>query len=162
MAGLLATLMRPDREDDPERGVVIQAANILQVGEFQFLQLAFAERFGQDMPKQKVDTWFRHFIIEGHTPAWAIDHANRIIDWDTRGLLAANNPDHHRFDNLHYSPVPQGRRRFAIAVACVVLALGGGLMLSHLAANKSSSILPPYFDEEDLRQAQDRGGLRGS
>ena len=154
MAGLLATLMRPDREDDPDRGTVIQAANILQVGEFQFLQLAFTEWFGHDMPVHEVDGHFRSFAIRGETPAWAIRHARRIIDWDARGLLAANNPDYHRFDNMHYSQIPRGTRRFALAVACLALALGGALMIGHLTAHKGTSILPPYFDEQDLPQAR--------
>ncbi len=163
MAGFLATLMRPDREDDPERGLVIQAANILQVGEFQFLQLAFSERYGHDMPMQEVDRYFRHFIVEGNTPVWAIAHAERIVDWDARGLLAANNPDFHRFDNMHYSKIPRGTRRFAIAVACLALALGGGLALSHFAVQKgSTSILPPFFQEEELPQVQAPTELRGS
>ena len=154
MAGLLATLMRPDREDDPDRGEVIQAANILQIGEFQFLQLAFTEWFGHDMPAHEVDGHFRSFAIRGETPGWAIRHARRIIDWDARGLLAANNPDFHRFDNMHYSQIPRGARRFAVAVACLALAVGGGLMISHLTVHKGTSILPPYFDEQDLPQTQ--------
>lgn len=153
MAGLLATLMRPDHEDDPDRGTVIQAANILQVGEFQFLQLAYREWFGHDMPERDVDGHFRSFILKGHTPHWVLQHAKRIIDWDARGLLDVRNPDYRRFENLHYSPVPRGVRRFAIAVVCLVLVVGGGLMVSHFAAFKSASILPPYFDERNLPRA---------
>ncbi len=153
MAGLLATLLRPDHEDDPDRALVIQAANILQVGEFQFLQLAYSEWFGHDMPADDVDGHFQSFIVKGRTPAWAIRHAERIIDWDARGLLDERNPDFHRFDNLHYSPIPRGVRRFVVAVTCLVLVLGGGLMVGHLAAQKATSILPPYFDERDLKQA---------
>jgi len=153
MSGLLATLMRPDHEDDPERGTVIQAANILQIGEFQFLQLAYREWFGHDMPADQVDGHFRHFIIKGNTPRWAVQHAERIIGWDARGLLDARNPDYRRFDNLHYSPVPQGVRRFVIAVAVLVLTLGGGLLIAHCSTVKSVSVLPPYFDEKELPHA---------
>jgi hypothetical protein len=162
MAGLLATLMRPDRQDDPDRGVLIQAANILQVGEFQFVQLAYSEWFGHDMPAHEIDGHFRDILVRGRTPGWATRHAQRIIDWDARGLLAANNPDYHRFDNMHYSQIPGGTRRFAVAVACLALALGGGLALSHFAAHKGSSILPPYFDERNLPQVQARDDVRGS
>lgn len=153
MAGLFATLMRPDREDDPERGVVIQAANILQVGEFQFLQLAYNEWYGRDMPEHEIDGYFRYFIVKGHTPAWAIRHARRIVDWDARGLLAPGNPDHRRFDNLHYTSTPHGVRRFAIAVAFLALTLVGGVLIGHYSAHKGTSVLPPYFDERDLGAA---------
>lgn len=153
MAGLLETLLRPDHEDDPDRGIVIQAANILQIGEFQFLQLAYREWFGRDMPERDVDGHFRSFILKGHTPHWVLQHAKRIIDWDARGLLDERNPDYRKFENLHYSPVPMGVRRFAIAIACLVLALGGGLTLAHFATFKTSSILPPYFEDKDLPRA---------
>jgi len=152
MGGLFATLIHPDHEDDPERGKVIQAANILQIGEFQFLQLAYREWAGHDMAADQIDGYFRHFIIKGHTPRWAVQHAERIIDWDARGLLDERNPAYRAFDNLHYSPIPKGVFRFAIAVTCVVLAIGGGLLVGHLAAHKSLSILPPYFDEKELAQ----------
>ncbi|UCH74341.1 MAG: hypothetical protein JSU82_00305 [Rhodospirillales bacterium] len=162
MAGLLATLVRPDREDDPERGIVIQAANILQIGEFQFLQLAYREWFGHDMPPEEVDGHFRHFILKGQTPHWVLQYAERIIDWDARDLLDERNPDYRRFDNLHYSRIPRGVRQFAVAVACVALVLGGGLMISHYGAHKSMSVLPPFFDEKDLPQVETPGELRGS
>ena len=162
MAGLLETLIRPDREDDPERGAVIEAANILQVGEFQFLQLAYSEWAGRDIPEEDVDRYFRYFIVEGNTPAWALQHAHQIIDWDRRGLLDGNSPFHHRFDNMHYTAIPKGTRQFAIAVACLALALGGGLVLSHLAAHKGTSVLPPYFDERNLPHSEAPTNLRGS
>lgn len=162
MAGLLETLIRPDREDDPERGAVIRAANILQVGEFQFLQLAYSEWAGKEMPERDVDRHFRHFIVEGNTPAWAVRHAQRIIDWDRRGLLDGNSRYYHRFDNLHYSAIPKGTRQFLFAVACLALVLGGGIMLSHIAAHKATSVLPPYFEEEDLPRDQPQTKLRGS
>lgn len=162
MAGLLETLIRPDHEDDPERGDVVRAANILQVGEFQFLQLAYLEWFEHDMPAHEVDSRFRSFVVGGRTPVWAIRHARRIIDWDTRGLLDENNPDFHRFDNIHYTSIPKGTRHFAVAVACLALALGGGLLLSHLSANKGTSVLPPYFEEKDLPPVQQPTDLRGS
>ena len=162
MAGLLATLIRPDGDDDPERGVVVQAANILQLGEFQFLQLAYGEWAGHDMPEREIDHYFRHFIVEGNTPAWAVRHAERILDWDRRGLLDGNSPIYHRFDNMHYTAIPKGTRQFAFAVFCLALALGGGLMLSHLTVHKGTSVLPPYFEEEDLPRSQAPTNLRGS
>lgn len=163
MAGLLATLIKPDREDDPDRGVVVAAANILQVGEFQFLQLAYREWFGQDMPEQEFNHYFRSFIVQGRTPGWGIQHARRIIDWDARGLLNLRHPDFHRFDNVHYTNIPLGTKRFAVAVACLAIALGGSLLLSHMATdNTGNSVLPPYFDEDELERPPPSTNLRGS
>ena len=43
MGGFFHTLIKPDHDDDPEQGVIAEAANILQIGEFQLLQLAYFE-----------------------------------------------------------------------------------------------------------------------
>ena len=40
MNGLLKTLIKPDWDDSPKRTEIIQAANLIQVGEFQLIQLA--------------------------------------------------------------------------------------------------------------------------
>jgi len=40
MNGLLKTLIRPDWDDDPKRSEILDAANLLQIGEFQLMQLA--------------------------------------------------------------------------------------------------------------------------
>ncbi len=36
MNSLWQTLLRPDREENPDRADMVKAANILQIGEFQF------------------------------------------------------------------------------------------------------------------------------
>ena len=39
MNGLLKTLVKPDWDDSPKRTEILNAANLLQVGEFQLIQL---------------------------------------------------------------------------------------------------------------------------
>ena len=41
MNGLLRTLVKPDWDDNPKRSEILHAANLLHVGEFQLIQLAF-------------------------------------------------------------------------------------------------------------------------
>ena len=55
MINFIKTLVRPDQEEDPERTVVARAANILQVGEFQLLQLAYHDWYGQELPAALCD-----------------------------------------------------------------------------------------------------------
>jgi|TARA_B100000959_G_scaffold117704_1_gene123630 hypothetical protein len=45
----LRTFLQPDYEELPERTLVGNAANILQIGEFQLLQLAYFEWLEQEM-----------------------------------------------------------------------------------------------------------------
>lgn len=166
MAGLLETLLRPDHEDDPDRAEVVKAANILQIGEFQLLQLAYEDWHGTEIPRDRVDAYFRRFVMGGETPIWVRQYARRIVDWDERGLLDGNNPDYHRYDNDYYTVMPQGVRRFAIAVACVAFAIGGGVLVSHYSTRHGTSVLPPYFEQDELPAAKPPGppapDLRGS
>ena len=37
MSNLLKTLLKPDWEDNPKRSEIIQAANLIQIGEFQLI-----------------------------------------------------------------------------------------------------------------------------
>lgn len=41
--GLLKTLFNPEHDEHPERAEIARAANLLQVGEFQLLQLAYKD-----------------------------------------------------------------------------------------------------------------------
>ena len=53
-------LLNPQSEEDEagERVQVSAAANVLQVGEVQFLQLAYHEWFGEDMPEPSMANLF--------------------------------------------------------------------------------------------------------
>lgn len=150
MNGLLKTLMRPDREENPERSVVAQAANILQIGEFQVLQLAYHERYGQEMAEHISDRIFKAHMLHGEVPDWAEEFARRIIRQDEIGLIDANDPQYHRFDQEYVTHVPEGVRHFTLA--CLVLAtlLLGTILVGHLAGYEATSVLPPYFEAEEL------------
>ena len=71
MAGLFQTLLRPDREEDSDRAEVAKAANLLQTGEFQLLQLAYYAWHGAEMPEAANDTIFRSYMLLSRVPAWA-------------------------------------------------------------------------------------------
>ena len=47
MNGLLKTLVKPDWDDDPKRSEILYAANLLQIGEFQLIQLAYKVWYGK-------------------------------------------------------------------------------------------------------------------
>lgn len=162
MAGLFETLIKPDREEDPERAELVNAANILQVGEFQLLQLAYKDWFAEEIPDEQADGFFQKYIVHQSTPAWALRYARRIIDWDARGLLDMNSADYHRYDNEYYTEMPQGVKRFTIAALCLLVAIGGALLVGHYSATNSRSVLPPYFDDDELPKASGPTELRGS
>ncbi len=67
---LWETLLHPDKEEleNPERRVIADAANILQVGEFQLLQLAYRDWFCEDLPEDQADGLFQSYMVHGVVP----------------------------------------------------------------------------------------------
>ena len=151
MAGLLKTLIRPDHEDDPEHARIAQAANILQIGEFQFLQLSYREWFGDDIPESAMDSLFKLYMLNGEVPFWARDYARRILRLDDTGGLNDSDPRYHRFD-CEYSPrTPLDARRIGFMLGLAVMLIGGGIAISNFEAGPNVSMFPPYFSDAELR-----------
>jgi len=151
MTGFFHTLIEPDHEEAGERSLVIQAANLLQVGEFQLLQLAYADWHGHDMPAALIDGMFSRYMFHDEVPIWARAYAHRILDMDRNGELDDSRPAFHRFDSDYFRAPPQGVRRFGLAVFWIVVALAGSLYVASLGgARHATSILPPFFDVESL------------
>ncbi len=64
MNGLLKTLIRSDWDDDPKRSEILHAANLLQIGEFQLIQLAYKVWYNEDLPENKINKIFnKHMFI---------------------------------------------------------------------------------------------------
>ena len=155
MSSLLHTLLRPDDDEDPERGEVIKAANLLQIGEFQLLQLAYHGWHGKELEGRLSDQIFRAYMVHSRVPIWARHYARQIIERAEQGALDDWDPDYHRYDCEYYKALPLGARRLTIAVLCIGFVLVGGLLVGRLAALPVTSVLPPYFNEEELAP---RGG----
>ncbi|MAG97711.1 MAG: hypothetical protein QF797_15995 [Alphaproteobacteria bacterium] len=150
---LFETLLHPDREEDEERAKISHAANLLQVGEFQLLQLAYVECFGREMDAQTIESMFGEFMVAGRTPHWVSRYAQSIIDLEASGRLDDRTSSYHRFDSDYYSPVPLGKLRFALAVTMIIGCVGGGIMVGQMANTNPTSVLPPYFDRNELPSA---------
>ena len=71
MKSFLRTLLRPDREEtNPEAAEVAQAANILQIGEFQLLQLAYRDWHSAELPETLTDKLFACYMLRKQVPHW--------------------------------------------------------------------------------------------
>ncbi len=142
------TLLHPDHEEHPDRAEVVHAANLLQIGEFQLLQLAFADWFGRDMSSQEADRVFDSFMLRSEVPPWARHYARRIIELDAGGALDENSAAYHRYDCDYFKTrIPDGMRRFVVAVTILAGLLGGGIAMASYTA-KCDGVLPPCFDGE--------------
>ncbi len=161
MAGLLQTLLRPDREEDSERAAVVTAANLLQIGEFQLLQLAYYAWHGQEMPEAAKDTIFRSYMLRSQVPPWARHYARQVIELDERDELDDRDPRYHRYDADYFKAPPLGARKLALAVCAIAFAMGGALAMGHFWSGKATSILPPYFTEQEITGGGGGGDIRG-
>ena len=70
MNGLLKTLVKPDWDDSPKRTEILNAANLLQVGEFQLIQLAYKVWHNEDIPENKISKIFSEYMVRGIIPIW--------------------------------------------------------------------------------------------
>lgn len=151
MQGFFKTLIRPDREENPRRSEVARAANLLQIGEFQFLQLAYAEWFNEEMPEEVCNRLFMGYMLYDKVPHWARHYARRIMALDREGVLDERDPFYHRYDRDYRSSDPEGVLKFCTSVVIVVAFIGGILLLGHIVADgKGISVLPPYFEKQEL------------
>lgn len=151
---LFETLIHPDREEHPERAEVARAANLLQIGEFQLLQLAHSDWFSKDMTPGESDRQFGAYMMHNQVPHWARHYARHIIGLDAAGMLNDLDPIYHRYDpdfQTHRSP--DGVLRFCTAAAAITLFIGGGIWLGHLTVDPTSQILPPYFSDKEINDA---------
>lgn len=147
---LLRTLIRPDREENAERAEVARAANLLQIGEFQLLQLAFREWFGRDIPPGETDRLFGAYMFHNQVPHWARHFARRIIGLDAAGLLDDRDPAYHRYDP-NFRPVdPESVHKFCTVALFVAMFLGGTFWVTHFSAERTSQLFPPYVSDRDI------------
>ena len=150
MKDFIKTLLRPDQEEDPERNIIARAANILEVGEFQLLQLAYRDWHGQELPVALCDRLFQAYMLHNEIPTWARHYARRIIEDGESGLIDHSDPFYHRYDREYVTHVSNGARRFTIASMILAVVLVGSIFAGHFAVGEGGSVLPPYFDKDDF------------
>ena len=152
LSELVETLIRPDHDDEEmkERLVVIEAANQLQVGEFQLLQLAYRAWHGEDLPEALVSKIFTDYMLKSEVPHWARDYARKIVTGCEQGDIDMNATGYHRYDHDYGAPVRHPIRRFCFAAAGLVLFIGGSIVIANIATINPASMFPPYLDVEDL------------
>ena len=102
------------------------------------------------MPEAASDTIFRSYMVLSRVPAWARHYARRVIELDEAGELDDSDPRYHRYDSDYFKAMPLGARRLVLALCCIGFVMGGGLFVGYLAPVKVTSILPPYFSEQEL------------
>ena len=148
---LFDALLQPDYESEPLRALIAEAANLLEVGEYQLLQLAYRERFGRELTGRGGGRLFESFMVQGVVPSWATAYARRILQLEAAGQLDIRDPAFHVYDNNYVTYVPDGVRKFVWVVLTLTFLICGGLYVTVLSVEDVSSVLPPYFSESELQ-----------
>ena len=150
MNGLVKTLIKPDWDDNPKRSEILNAANLLHVGEFQLIQLAYKVWYMEDLPEDKINKIFSEYMITGMIPIWVSYYAKDILKLDQANVLDSYNEKYHVYDHEfgEYIYNNRQRRRRGIFYAIII---GLVFVFSHyMAANyveEPAGFFPPYIEK---------------
>ena len=152
MHGLLKTLIKPDLDENPKRSEILNAANLLHVGEFQLIQLAYKSWYKEDLPEEKINKIFSEYMVTGIIPIWVIEYAQDILKLNRANVLDSFNDKYHVYDHefgKHISTEKQRKRRgvFYALIIGVVFIASHYMAINYVADEGSAGFYPPYVEK---------------
>tara|TARA_Y100000741_G_scaffold208927_1_gene159129 strand:- start:155 stop:637 length:483 start_codon:yes stop_codon:yes gene_type:complete len=151
MNGLLKTLIQPDWDDNPKRSEIIQAANLIQIGEFQLIQLAYKAWYKKDLPEDKINYIFNEYMVTGIIPIWVTYYAKDIIKLDNANILDSYNERYHIYDNEFGKKISNENQRKNRGIFYTIL-IGLVFVGSHFIAINTvedpAGFYPPYIEKK--------------
>jgi len=150
MGGLLKTLIKPDWDDNPKRSEVLQAANILHIGEFQLIQLAYKVWFREDLPEEKINNIFSEYMVTGIIPIWVTNYAQDILKLNKANVLDVHNDKYHVYDHEFGEFIHSEQQRKRRGIFYVII-IGLMFVASHYMAinyvEEPDGFYPPYIEK---------------
>ena len=151
MNGLLQTLIKPDWDDSPKRSEIIEAANLIQIGEFQLIQLAYKTWYKEDLPEDKINHIFNEYMVTGIIPIWVTYYAKDIIKLDKVNILDSYNKKYHVYDHEFGQHINDEKQRKNRGIIYTIL-IGFFFVASHYMAinnvDEAASFYPPYIEKK--------------
>ena len=153
MNGLLRPLIKPDWGDTPKRSEILHTANLLQIGEFQLIQLAYKVWYKENLPEDKINNIFSEYMVSGIIPIWVAYYAKDIIKLDQAGVLDSYNEKYHVYDyefGTYIYDEKQRKRRgvlYATIIAFVFIATHY-MAINYVGDNESAGLYPPYIEKQ--------------
>ena len=151
MDGLLKTLIKPDWDDNPKRSDILHAANLLQIGEFQLIQLAYKVWYNKDLPEDKINKIFSEYMVTGIIPIWVTFYAQDILKLDKANVLDAYNEKYHVYDHEFGEYISNRKQRRRRGIFYVII-IGFVFVASHYMAINSveepAGFFPPYVEKK--------------
>ena len=151
MNGLLKTLVKPDWDDNPKRSEILHAANLLQIGEFQLMQLAYKVWYKEDLPEKTINNIFSEYMITGIIPIWVTYYARDIIKMEHANALNSYNEKYHVYDHEFGAYIHDNKQRKKRGIFYTII-IGIFFIGSHyMAANyieEPAGLFPPYVEKK--------------
>ncbi len=152
MNGLVKTLIKPDWDDNPKRSDILHAANLLHVGEFQLIQLAYKVWYNEDLPEDKINKIFSEYMVTGIIPIWVTHYAQDILKLNKANVLDSFNDKYHVYDHEFgkYISTEKQRKRRGIFYALIIgiVFVGSHYMaINYVEEEGSAGFYPPYVEK---------------
>ena len=151
MNGLLKTLVKPDWDDNPKRSEILHAANLLQIGEFQLIQLAYKVWYKENLPEKKINNIFSEYMITEILPIWVTYYARDIIKMEHANVLNSYDEKYHVYDHefgeyIHDSKQRKKRGIFYATIIAIVF-IGSHYMAANYI-EEPAGFFPPYVEKK--------------
>ena len=152
MKDFLHTLIKPDWDDNPKRSEILHTANLLQIGEFQLIQLAYKVWYKENLPENKINKIFSEYMIRGIIPIWVTYDAKNIIKLDDANVLNGYDEKYHVYDHEFGEYIyddKHGRKRGIQYATIIILVfiITHFLAIKYVEVEKSASFYPPYIEK---------------
>ena len=152
MNGLLKTLIKPDWDENPKRSEILNAANLLQIGEFQLIQLAYKVWYRENLPEDKINNIFSEYMVSEIIPIWVTAYAKDILKLDQANVLDSYNEKYHVYDHEFgayiYDNKQRRKRGILYATIIAIVFIGNHYMaINYVENEESASFYPPYIEK---------------
>ena len=150
MNGLLKTLVKPDWDDNPKRSEILHAANLLQIGEFQLIQLAYKVWYKENLPEKKINNIFSEYMITEIIPIWVTYYARDIIKMEHANVLNSYDEKYHVYDHEFGEYILDSKERKKRGIFYVIIITIVFIGTHYMAANyieEPAGLFPPYVEK---------------
>ena len=152
MNGLLKTLIKPDWDENSKRSEILHAANLLQIGEFQLIQLAYKVWYGENLSEDKINNIFSEYMVSEIIPIWVTAYARDILKLDQANVLDSYNEKYHVYDHEFGAYIYNNQQRkrrgilYATIIAFVFIATHY-MAINYVEDEESAGFFPPYIEK---------------
>ena len=151
MNGLLKTLVKPDWDENPKRSEILHAANLLQIGEFQLIQLAYKVWYNKELPEDKINKIFSEYMITGIIPIWVTYYAKDIIKLDNANILNSYDDKYHAYDHefgKYIDSDTQRRKRGIFYTSIIAIVFVATHFMAVNYVEEPAGFYPPYIEKK--------------